>query len=55
MALLSRLRHELVILILGAGNCGLTLFENRGDESAALIGTDHCWGGFREVEVFSED
>lgn len=64
LALLSRLRHEIVIVTLSAGDCGSMMHgadelafirKAEATESAALIGAGYRWGGFRDMAIFSDD
>jgi LmbE family N-acetylglucosaminyl deacetylase len=64
LALLSELGHEVVIVSLSAGDCGSTVHgpdeiaamrKAEATESAALIGADYRWGGFRDLAIFSDD
>jgi LmbE family N-acetylglucosaminyl deacetylase len=64
LALLSKLGHEIVIVSLSAGDCGSTVHapdeiavirKAEAAESAALIGADYRWGGFRDMAIFSDD
>jgi N-acetylglucosamine malate deacetylase 1 len=64
LALLSDLRHDLVIVTLSAGDCGSTkhgpdeiasIRKGEATESAALIGAGYRWGGFRDMAIFSDD
>src|SRR5271168_838617 len=64
LALLSALGHDIAIVTLSAGDCGSTV--NGPDEiatirkaeaaaSAALIGAQYRWGGFRDLAIFNDD
>jgi LmbE family N-acetylglucosaminyl deacetylase len=64
LALLSALGHEIVIVSLSAGDCGSTVYgpdeistirKAEAAESAALIGAEYLWGGFRDLAIFSDD
>jgi LmbE family N-acetylglucosaminyl deacetylase len=64
LALLSGLGHEIVIVSLSAGDCGSTVYgpdeiavirKAEAAESAALIGAEYRWGGFRDLAIFSDD
>jgi LmbE family N-acetylglucosaminyl deacetylase len=64
LALLSGLGHEIVIVSLSAGDCGSTAYgpdeiapirRAEAAESAALIGAEYRWGGFRDLAIFSDD
>ncbi len=64
LALLSKLRHEIVIVTLSAGDCGSMLHapdeiasirKAEAAASAALIGATYRWGGFRDLSIFSDD
>jgi LmbE family N-acetylglucosaminyl deacetylase len=64
LALLAKLGHEIVIVSLSAGDCGSTIYgpdetaairRAEAAESAALIGADYHWGGFRDLAIFSDD
>lgn len=64
LALLSRLKHEIVIVTLSAGDCGsamdgadeiASIRKAEATESAALIGAGYRWGGFRDMAIFSDD
>jgi N-acetylglucosamine malate deacetylase 1 len=64
LALLARLGHQITIVTLSNGDCGSTLHEadeiasirkTEATESAALIGADYRWGGFRDMAIFSDD
>lgn len=64
LALLSGLGHEIVIVSLSAGDCGSTVYgpdevavirKAEAAESAALIGAQYRWGGFRDLAIFSDD
>jgi LmbE family N-acetylglucosaminyl deacetylase len=64
LALLSALGHEIVIVSLSAGDCGskahgpdeiAAIRKAEAAESAALIGADYRWGGFRDMAIFSDD
>jgi LmbE family N-acetylglucosaminyl deacetylase len=64
LALLSRLGYEIVIVSLSAGDCGSTVYGSdeialrrkaEAAESAALIGAEYRWGGFRDMSIFSDD
>lgn len=64
LALLSALGHDITIVTLSAGDCGsavygtdeiATIRKNEAAESAALIGAQYRWGGFRDMAIFSDD
>jgi LmbE family N-acetylglucosaminyl deacetylase len=64
LALLSALGHEITIVTLSAGDCGSTVHspeeiaamrKTEAAESAALIGAQYRWGGFRDMSIFSDD
>jgi LmbE family N-acetylglucosaminyl deacetylase len=64
LALLSGLGHDIVIVSLSAGDCGSTVYgpdelaairKAEAAESAALIGAEYRWGGFRDLAIFSDD
>jgi N-acetylglucosamine malate deacetylase 1 len=64
LALLSGLGHDIVIVSLSAGDCGSTVYgpdelaairQAEAAESAALIGAEYRWGGFRDLAIFSDD
>jgi LmbE family N-acetylglucosaminyl deacetylase len=64
LALLSALGHEITIVTLSAGDCGSMIHgpdelaairKGEAAESAALIGAQYRWGGFRDMAIFSDD
>ncbi|HEX3683528.1 MAG TPA: PIG-L family deacetylase [Bryobacteraceae bacterium] len=64
LALLSELGHNIAILSLSAGDCGSSVHgpeeiaairRAEAAESAALIGAEYRWGGFRDLAIFSDD
>jgi len=64
LALLSALGHKITIASLSAGDCGSTVHGPEeiaairiaeAAESAALIGAEYRWGGFRDMAIFSDD
>ena len=64
LALLSALGQEIMIVSLSAGDCGSTVHgpdeisairKAEAAESAALIGAEYRWGGFRDLAIFSDD
>lgn len=64
LALLSSLGHQIVIVSLSSGDCGSTVHgpdeivmirREEAAESAALIGGEYRWGGFRDMAIFSDD
>jgi N-acetylglucosamine malate deacetylase 1 len=64
LALLSALGHDIEIVSLSAGDCGSTVHgpeaiaairKAEAAESAALIGAEYRWGGFRDMAIFSDD
>lgn len=64
LALLAELGHEIVVVSLSAGDCGSTFHDPdatatvrkmEAAESAALIGAQYRWGGFRDLSIFSDD
>jgi N-acetylglucosamine malate deacetylase 1 len=64
LALLSRLGHEIIIVSLSAGDCGSMVYgpneisairKAEAADSAALIGAEYRWGGFRDMAIFSDD
>lgn len=64
LALLSQLKHEIVIVSLAAGDCGSTthgadetaaIRKAEATEAAALIGGTYRWGGFRDLAIFNDD
>jgi LmbE family N-acetylglucosaminyl deacetylase len=64
LALLAALGHEILIVSLSAGDCGSTVYgpdeiatirKTEAAESAALIGAEYRWGGFRDLAIFNDD
>lgn len=64
LALLSALGHRITIVTLSAGDCGSTVHgaeeiaairKAEAAESAAAIGAEYRWGGFRDLAIFSDD
>ncbi len=64
LALLAELGHDITIITLSAGDCGSTVHSRdeiaairraEAAESAALIGAQYRWGGFRDLAIFSDD
>ena len=64
LALLTALGHEILIVSLSAGDCGSTVYgpdeiatirKAEAAESAALIGAEYRWGGFRDLAIFNDD
>jgi len=64
LALLSHLGHQITIVTLSAGDCGsmvhgpeelAAMRRAEAAESAALIGAEYRWGGFRDMSIFSDD
>lgn len=64
LALLAALGHEITIVTLSAGDCGsmvhgaeeiAAIRKAEAAESAALIGAQYRWGGFRDMSIFSDD
>jgi N-acetylglucosamine malate deacetylase 1 len=64
LALLAALGHEILIVSLSAGDCGSTVYgpdeiatirKAEAAESAALIGAEYRWGGFRDLAIFNDD
>jgi LmbE family N-acetylglucosaminyl deacetylase len=64
LALLSALGHSITIVTLSAGDCGSAVHgpdeiaairKVEASESAALIGAEYRWGGFRDMAIFSDD
>ncbi len=64
LALLAALGHDITIVTLSAGDCGSTahkpdeiaeIRKAEAAESAALIGAQYRWGGFRDLAIFSDD
>jgi LmbE family N-acetylglucosaminyl deacetylase len=64
LALLAKLGNKVVIVTLSNGDCGSSVHgadeiasirKAEATESAALIGADYRWGGFRDIAIFSDD
>jgi LmbE family N-acetylglucosaminyl deacetylase len=64
LTLLSLLGHDLTVVTLSAGDCGSTthgpeeiaaIRKAEAAASAALIGAEYRWGGFRDMAIFSDD
>ncbi|MGA8599621.1 MAG: PIG-L family deacetylase [Bryobacteraceae bacterium] len=64
LALLSALRHHITIVTMSAGDCGSSIHGSdeiaairkaEAAESAALIGAEYRWAGFRDMTIFSDD
>lgn len=64
LALLASLGHEITIVTLSSGDCGSMIHspeeiaairKAEAAESAALIGAEYRWGGFRDLSIFSDD